>query len=145
LAKSLKHSHLCRFFCKGRTVLSCEQQRCLWDPWFTFLTIFSNKYIYPKSFLTYSSVLKNVKFFINPWHLFLFSLSQVLMHFHALMSLDNCCYKILMAYFQNNWMLPIYFGTLEHSLVNATKEGIQFECQWVWCLCNWPNYKGKDL
>lgn len=44
------------------------------------------------------------------------------MHFHAVMSLDNNCYKILMTCFQNIWKLPIYFSTLELSLANEVRQ-----------------------
>lgn len=91
-----------------------------------------------------SSVVRDVKFCVNPQHTFFFWLSQLLMHFHAKMSLDNNCYKILMTCFQHNWILSIYFSTLGHSPVNATKAGIQFECQRVWCCCDWSNCRRKD-
>lgn len=44
------------------------------------------------------------------------------MHFHAVMSLDNNCYKILMTCFQNNWVLSICFCTPEHWLVNELRQ-----------------------
>ena len=80
--------------------------------WFRFL---SRDYTFSFHLFSFSSSVMVGNFVLVHKTLF-FLISgclSYLMHFHAVMSLDNNCYKILMTCFQNIWKLPIYFSTPE--------------------------------